>query len=160
MNPLNRREFLAAVAAAAALCSVCGVADVFADVPSTQPSDASTIVAIGQKSDYAQDGITTTWIKAPSKLIVVRHEGKIYALTSVCTHRGGMLFKRDGEMALECKRHHATFDVEGKVTAPPARIALARYAISADDSGNLSVDKSKTFAADQWNDPASFVAIA
>ena len=160
MNQLNRREFLAAVATAAALCSVCGGADLFADTPSTQPSTGSTVVAIGQKSDYAEDGITTTWIKAPSRIIVVRHEGKIYALTSVCTHRGGMLFERPDKMSLECHKHHATFGIEGNVTAPPAKVALMRFGISVDDSGALSVDKSKKFTQDQWSDPASFVSVS
>ena len=157
MNQLNRREFVAAVACAACLCGIGGAANVLAD--DTTPSTAPTTLDAGPKSDYAQDGITTTWMKMPYRIAMVRHEGKIYALTTVCTHRGGTLHEAPDGDSFVCPRHGATFDIDGNVTGKPAKRPLTRYAISVDTNGHIIVDTTTSFTSDQWDDPASFVKV-
>jgi cytochrome b6-f complex iron-sulfur subunit len=157
MNQLNRREFVTAVACAACLCGLGNAAKALADdaMPATTPSTLDA----GPKSNYAQDGITTTWMKPPYLVALVRHDGKIYALTTVCTHRGGHLREADDHASFVCPRHGATFDIDGNVTGRPAKKPLVRYAISVDANGHIIVDPSTSFTPDQWDDPASFVKV-
>jgi nitrite reductase/ring-hydroxylating ferredoxin subunit len=161
MKELNRREFVAAAACAACLLGMGGLGGDFshalADEPSTQPGST---LDVGAKSDYAKDGITTTWIGQPNRVIVIRHEGKIYASTSICPHRQVTIVEGADHNSFECPRHHSKFDIDGNVTQGPAKKALVRYAISVDANGHLIVDKSKKFTDTQWDDPASFVAVS
>ena len=153
MSEMNRREFVAAVACAACLCGMGGMENLLAD-DTTQPS---TTLDAGAKSDYAKDGITTTWIGQPNRVIIIRHGGKIYASTSVCPHRQVTINEGADNNSFECPRHHSKFDIDGNVTQGPAKKALVRYAISVDANGHLIVDKSQKFTDTQWDDPASFV---
>jgi nitrite reductase/ring-hydroxylating ferredoxin subunit len=155
MKQVNRREFVAAVACAACLCGLGGAAEALADAPSTAPSTLD----VGPKSDYSTDGITATWMKAPNKVAVIRHDGKIYACTTICTHRGGTINKSPDNVSFTCPRHHATYDIEGNITHGPAKVALVHYGVSVDANGHILVDKSKSFTADQWDDASSFVKV-
>jgi cytochrome b6-f complex iron-sulfur subunit len=164
MNDLNRREFVAAVACAACLCGLGGATKALAQdmgggAPAEPATTPSTLDA-GLKSDYAQDGITKTWMKAPNHAAIVRHQGKIFALTTVCTHRGGTLREADDQVSFKCPRHGATFDIDGNVTGPPAKRPLTRYAISVDSNGHVIVDLTTSYTSDQWSDPASFIAVS
>jgi len=155
MNQLNRREFVAAVACAACLCGLGDAANLFADDATTAPSTLD----VGPKSDYTADGITTTWMKVPTRVAVIRHDGKIYACTTLCTHKRGTLKEAPDGESFKCPNHGATFDIEGNVTKGPAKKPLVRYAVSVDNNGHVIVDKSTSFTAEQWNDPASFVKV-
>jgi nitrite reductase/ring-hydroxylating ferredoxin subunit len=157
MKELNRREFVAAAACTACLLGLGDFSHVLADEPSTQPGGG---LDVGAKSDYSKDGITTTWIGQPNRVIVIRHDGKIYASTSICPHRQVTINEAADHNSFECPRHHSEFDIEGKVTKGPAKKSLVRYGISVDANGHLIVDKSKKFSDDQWDDPASFVAVS
>lgn len=157
MTQLNRREFVTAVACAACLCGLGSSAELLADdSPATAPS---TLLDVGAKSDYATDGITSTWMALPNRVAVVRQAGRIYASTTVCTHRGGTLKWHPDLDTYICPRHGAHFDIQGNVTKGPARTPLMRYAISVDANGHLIVDKSQSFTSDQWDLPASFVKV-
>ena len=159
MTQLNRREFVTAVACAACLCGLGSSAELLADDSPAAATAPSTTIDIGLKSDYAAEGITSTWMKLPNRIAVVRHDGKIYASTTVCTHRGGTLNWKPDLDSYVCPRHGAKFDIVGQVTKGPAKTPLLRYAISADANGHLIVDKSQSFTSDQWDDPASFVKV-
>lgn len=163
MNELNRREFVAAVACAACMCGLGGAAKALADDmggATTMPATTPSTLDAGLKSDYAQDGITQTWMKAPYRIAIVRDKGKIFALTMVCTHRGGTLREADDGVSFKCPRHGATFDMDGHVTGKPAKRPLSRYAISVDGNGHIIVDTTTSFTMDQWDDPASFIAVS
>ena len=159
MNPMNRREFVAAVACAACLCGLGDAANLLADDATTAPATAPTTLDVGPKSNYTADGITTTWMKPPNRVAVIRHDGKIYACTTICTHKGGTLNEGADGNSFKCPNHGAMFDIEGNVTHKPARRPLIRYAVSVDSSGHVIVDKTTSFTAAQWSDPASFVKI-
>ncbi|MCX6348079.1 MAG: Rieske (2Fe-2S) protein [Candidatus Aureabacteria bacterium] len=66
---------------------------------------------------------TVTHLIIQEAFIVSDREG-IYALSSICTHQGGPIFKTDKNDAFVCKRHHARFDLEGNVVRGPATRAL------------------------------------
>ena len=157
MKEMNRREFVAAVACAACLCGLGDMDKVLADdAASTQPS---TTLDVGAKSDYSADGITTTWIGQPNRVIVIRHNGKIYACTSICPHRQVTIKEGTDNNSFECPRHHSKFDIDGNVTQGPAKRGLVRYAIAVDGNGHLIVDKSQKFESDQYDNPAGFVKV-
>ncbi|HEX4053175.1 MAG TPA: Rieske (2Fe-2S) protein [Tepidisphaeraceae bacterium] len=155
MDQLNRREFVAAVACAACLCGLGSTANLLADDSTAAPSTLDA----GPKSDYSADGITPTWMPAPNKVAIIRHEGKIYACTSVCTHHGVTINEADDKDSFICPKHHSRFNIDGIVTRGPARKPLKRYAISVDANGHIIVDKSTSFDKDQWDDPKSFVKV-
>lgn len=155
MDQLNRREFVAAVACAACLCGLASTTQLLGDDSTAAPSTLD----VGPKSDYSADGITPAWMPAPNKVAIIRDEGKIYASTTVCTHRGVTINEADNKDGFICPKHHSTFDIDGNVTRGPAKKPLKRYAISVDDKGHIMVDKSTSFGADQWDDPKSFVKV-
>lgn len=157
MDQLNRREFVVAAAACAAcLCGLGSAAELLADDSTTAPS----ILDAGPKSDYSADGITPTWMPAPTKVAIIRHEGRIYACTTICPHRGFTINEAPDKDSFICPKHHSTFDIDGDVTRGPARKPLKRYAISVNADGHIIVDKSISFPTeDQWDDPKSFIKV-
>ncbi len=64
-------------------------------------------------------------------VLVVRHQGQLFALGATCTHYGGPLI--DGRLVegqLRCPWHHACFDVStGDAAGPPALNALPRWRV-------------------------------
>jgi cytochrome b6-f complex iron-sulfur subunit len=158
MNQLNRRQFVAAVACAACMCGLGGCAMDGAGKVLADDAAPSTL-DIGPKSDYVADGITATWMPAPTKVAVIRHDGKIYACTTICPHKGVTINEADDKTSFICPKHHSRFDIEGDVTHGPARRPLDRFAISVDAAGHIIVDKSQSFGPDQWNDPKSFIKV-
>jgi nitrite reductase/ring-hydroxylating ferredoxin subunit len=152
-SELNRRELLTAAAAAACLCCLGDPSKLLADTTS-----GPTLLDVGPKAGYVADGITTTWM-AFNKVAVIRHSGKLYACTDICTHRGATIKSPDGQ-SFECPRHHAKYDINGNVTQGPAKRSLNRFAISVDANGHVIVDKSTQFDPDHWDDPASFIVMS
>jgi nitrite reductase/ring-hydroxylating ferredoxin subunit len=164
---MNRRELLTTAAmATAAACLAClgnapnalAQANLGVDLDAgTQPSTQPALVDVGLKSDYTTDGITSTWISS-HKLAVVRHAGKLFALTAICPHRHALI-EADTPTTFLCPRHNSQFDIDGNVTHGPAKIGLVHYAISVADNGHVMVDKSKKFGHDQYANPACFIAL-
>jgi nitrite reductase/ring-hydroxylating ferredoxin subunit len=156
---LNRRAFLAT---AAAITCACALDCPFA-LAADEKEDAGP-VDVGTLADYAKDGPYDKFAKKPTSLLVIREGGKLYAPTSICTHKKSNLKVEDGEIV--CPKHDSPFDNQG-VPKPktkdgddtPAKKPLVRYAISKNDAGRLIVDKSRTFDKGQWEDPASFVKV-
>lgn len=153
---LDRRDLLkkaAVVAAAAGACLCCG------PVGSALADDTASAAGldVGPLSDYAKDGIVNKFEK-PNKVLIVRTDGRLFAETSVCTHKGCSLTARD-DQTLYCRCHGSVFTVHGTVDTGPAQRSLARYAISLNDDKHVIVDKSTQFTEKQWDDPKSFIPI-
>jgi nitrite reductase/ring-hydroxylating ferredoxin subunit len=151
MADLNRRDFVAATAGSVALV-VLGSQQILAH----PAEDAKTTVNIGKPADYAAGAFSDKFAKS-DKVLVARVGDRIYALTAVCPHRKGTLGVKDGEF--RCPRHGSLFSADGKVIKGPAKVPLVRHGIALDGSGNLIVDKSRTFEEDKWNDPAAYYTV-
>jgi Rieske Fe-S protein len=154
----NRRDFVAVAAAAAAgLGALSGLTGLPAALgqATTQPSAASGL-DVGAKSDYTKDGVTTTWEKE-HKLLVVRLNGRIYAMTSKCTHRGCPL--DDAGDHLNCPCHNSDFTYAGEVIDGPAKKGLDHFGITVNEAGHLIVDVTKKFPQAKWDDAASYVTV-
>ena len=69
---------------------------------------------------------------------IVRREGKLSAISSVCTHRHVTLTAKH-DCTFYCKRHGSLFDANGHVTKGPANKDLPLLALSTDGAGHLLV---------------------
>jgi len=154
MDHLNRREVLIAAATAACACTLAQTGLI-----SGQATTAPTAIDVGPQSNFSKDGITTTWAKT-NRICIIRHDGRIYAPSATCTHKGCVVRANATQDGLACPCHHATYDITGQVTRGPAKVALEHYAISVDSNRHIMVDKSRHFYQDQWTDPASFIQVA
>ena len=154
MSSLNRREFVVlAASAAACACAVCGGADEVRAAPK-----AGAKVDVGTLGDYPADVVSDKFLKAPSKLLVVRSGDRVYAMNGTCTHKACVVKLKDG--VIKCPCHGSQFSAQGTATDGPAKASLFRYKIAQNEQGRLIVDKSKQFGERQWDDPASFVTVA
>jgi len=118
-------------------------------------------VDAGPLNKYAQYGVTDRWA-ASDGFFVVSRCGKLYAVSSHCTHKRVQLVIAKGERdgGFKCPRHGSTFDPAGHVTKAPARKALPRFGIRVNDAGHIIVDPSVQFGEKDWNNPACSVSTA
>jgi nitrite reductase/ring-hydroxylating ferredoxin subunit len=155
MSNMSRRDFLMTAAATAAVISLPVLQGYADDAPPSIPAKpAGKPVNIGALSSFDKDGITDKWAKS-DKFFVIRQDAKLYAVTSICTHRGFQLISRGQD--LYCTKHKSDFSIEGTVTGGPAKSSLPRYAISLNDKKEVLVDKSKSFKEVQWSTAGSFI---
>jgi cytochrome b6-f complex iron-sulfur subunit len=161
---LNRRNFVVAAAAATAglgILGACGgLPQACGQAATSQPATPPEPVDVGVKTDYTTDGATMTWVKT-NHIIVMCEEGKIYAMTSRCTHKHCDLQVSDDASGLHCHCHNSDFNYDGTVIKGPATRGgpLVRYGVAVNDGGHIIVDPTKQFPQDQWTDPASFIAL-
>lgn len=154
-DDLNRRSFLAACAA----CATCPVAIwAAADAPARKDGDRSSKepVDAGKLSDYPKDGVYDKFAKDEG-FFIVREKDRLFAPSSHCTHRATAIAMKGEEFV--CPKHGARFTRQGIVTRGPAKRPLPRYAIAVDDDGKITVDPSKTFDKDKWDDKSSYVPV-
>src|SRR5437868_824261 len=168
-DEMNRRQFVslgvAAIAATAACGACCGLAHAEEQHsatggggPTTGPSSpfAKTPVDVGAKTDYASDGPYDKFNRS-HRVLIIRHDGKIYAPTATCTHKNAVLKVKDG--ALVCPSHGSKFSLEGTHTKGPAKASLYRYAISTNDQGHLIVDRAKQFPEKEWDNEGASIKV-
>ena len=154
MSELNRRDFV--VAAIGAVCAgcMCEFAEGAAP-PSSQSGQMSGTVDIGTKADYPKDGFISDKFIKSNQVVVAREDGKIYAMTAICTHRRATVSVKGAEIV--CAKHGSHFSGMGTPTKGPAKISLMHFAIK-EEKGRLIVDKSKQFEEKKWDDPAASVS--
>ena len=133
-QPIERREFLALTVGAIAAGALSGCAANPAQ-PGANPPSSDQIDA-GPAADYANDGVYTAF--ADRGFFIVRREGELLALSSLCTHRTCHL-RAEPDKSFFCPCHGSRFDSTGQVTRSPATRDLPRYATRIDDRGHLIV---------------------
>ncbi len=107
-------------------------------------------------SNFSKDGITDTW-RWQHKFFIIHEDGRIYAMTAICSHKHNTLRLKDGHIV--CPSHGSHFSDAGIPTKGPARLPLCRYGISQDASGHLIVDKSRRFEEKEWDQPGAFIPV-
>jgi cytochrome b6-f complex iron-sulfur subunit len=92
---------------------------------------------------------------------VVRHEGKIYALSTTCTHLGCTPNWLESAAKFKCPCHGSGFYITGINFEGPAPRPLERWALAVGDDGQIVVDKSKKFQQErgEWSNPESFITV-
>ena len=154
MSDPTRREFVTTSVLVAGACLICPECTEAADPPA---STANTVDA-GAIADYAKDGVFDKFAKKDKgAVLLIRQDGKLYAPTSICTHKNCALKVKEG--VLTCPCHGSKYSNEGAPNKGPAKKSLARYAISKDDKGHVVVDKTKKFEQDAWGDEAAFIKL-
>lgn len=92
---------------------------------------------------------------------IVRHDGKIYALSTTCTHLGCTPNWLEREQKFKCPCHGSGFYISGINFEGPAPRPLERWAVSIGDDGQLVVDKSRKFQYErgEWTNPESYIKV-
>ena len=128
-------------------------------VPKLTKEPPSTFRA-GKISDYPEPGVYTTYKDGQNVWIVHLHEGKLVALSTICTHLGCIPNWLTADQKYKCPCHGSGFYMDGVNFEGPAPRPLERLALSLDGE-NLVVDKSKKFRQElgQWEDAKSYVFV-
>jgi len=152
MSELSRRTF---VIASSALVLGCAACESHADpVTDAKPID------LGDVKDFDKDGVFDKFAKT-KKVLIVRDNGKLYAVSSICTHKScGIKPEAVTGGGLKCPCHGSSFSSLGEVKKGPAKQSLMHLAISVNDQKHVIVDPSKRFDKEHWNDTAAVVHIA
>jgi cytochrome b6-f complex iron-sulfur subunit len=92
---------------------------------------------------------------------IVKHDGKIYALSTTCTHLGCTPNWLEREQKFKCPCHGSGFYITGINFEGPAPRPLERWAVSIGDDGQIVVDKSKKFQYErgEWINPESYIKV-
>lgn len=125
----------------------------FPNVSSEPPSQ----VKVGFKDQY-EDGQVVDRFK-DQNFWVVRYGGKIYALSTTCTHLGCTPNWLEREQKFKCPCHGSGFKITGINFEGPAPRPLERWGISISEDGQILVDKSKKFQEErgEWLNPESYI---
>lgn len=159
MADLNRRDFLAAAAAMAATCALCGsLAEADDDQKWITAKDLpAEKFDAGKPDDYPKDSGSDKFYE-DHQVLIAHKDGKIIALTAICPHKKALVKLADnGEFV--CPRHGSRFTLEGDPTHKPnstklgpAHDPLVHYAIRINDDHHIIVDTGTKFDKDHWND--------
>jgi Rieske Fe-S protein len=153
MTDPTRRDVLLIAAAAACACAGCPLLSVAAPARTTGAVDA------GPLEHFTAEGVTDRFA-AGDGFFLVHRDGRLYAVSSHCTHKIVALVVAKGDAGFKCPRHGSTFDAAGHVSKSPARKPLPRFAIRVNAAGHVIVDPGKSFAEKDWDDSSAFVKAA
>ena len=103
--------------------------------------DSTTEVMIGKDSDFVNGELYEVPVGDDKHVLVSRHEGKLYAVGSKCSHYGYPLAKGvKCENEVVCPLHDATFDIKtGKPIRGPGLDAIPTYPVRISRSGEVFV---------------------
>jgi cytochrome b6-f complex iron-sulfur subunit len=92
---------------------------------------------------------------------IVKHDGKLYALSTTCTHLGCTPNWLEREQKFKCPCHGSGFYITGINFEGPAPRPLERWAVSIGDDGQIVVDKSRKFQYErgEWTNPESYIKV-
>jgi cytochrome b6-f complex iron-sulfur subunit len=159
---INRREFfsylslgwIAFTAAAGGL-----VAFVFRYLyPNVVFEPAMDFIA-GRPDEYDK-GVDERW-KNVYGVWIYKEDGKIVALSNICTHLGCVPTWLPAERKFKCPCHGSGFYASGINFEGPAPRPLERFKISLNPAGLIVVDKTKIFRYEkgEWSYPDSFISV-
>lgn len=125
-------------------------------------ADQRRKVRIGRPAEFAADSVDPRFAASLGVWIVcetIREGRRFTALRTRCTHLGCITTWRPAERMFKCPCHGSGFRFDGINVEGPAPRPLERCAIALNAEGELEVDLSRTFRAEQgqWTDPASFL---
>lgn len=122
-------------------------------------SEPPNRVKVGDPKNFEEGKVVDTF--KDKNFWIVRYQGKIFALSTTCTHLGCTPNWLEADQKFKCPCHGSGFYITGINFEGPAPRPLERWAISVGDDGQLVVDKSRKFQEElnQWDNPDSFVKI-
>jgi cytochrome b6-f complex iron-sulfur subunit len=127
----------------------------FPNVLSEPPSK----IKVGFPSDFEEGKVTDRFKEKHAW--VVKNGGKIYALSTTCTHLGCTPNWLEREQKFKCPCHGSGFYISGINFEGPAPRPLERWAVSLGDDGQIVVDMSRKFQQErgEWTNPESFIKV-
>ena len=126
---LSRRQFLLLTAGFVAGCQAVNNGGHSAAGP-------VRVVNAGPVAGYAADGVYARF--RDLGFFVVRRDGKLFALSSICTHRKCKVVA-EPDRSFYCPCHGSEFDPAGHVTEGPARRDLPVLPSAVNEQGELVV---------------------
>jgi nitrite reductase/ring-hydroxylating ferredoxin subunit len=155
MPEVNRREFITAATVAAAGIALFGGCPGLCLAARGRATPGKTDA--GPLADFKADGVFDKFANT-NDFFVIRENGKLFAVSALCTHQGEHLRAKQTEFF--CPKHDSTFAFDGEVKpGNKARRSLPRHAISLDDKSHVIVDTTQSFEEKRWDDPASFIKL-
>ncbi len=159
---LNRREFFSFitvgwVAFASAAAGLASLAFRYT-YPNVVFEPEMDFIA-GFPTDY-EEGVDERW-KNGFGVWMVKQEGKLVALSNICTHLGCVPNWLPAELKFKCPCHGSGYYMNGVNFEGPAPRPLERYGISLTPNGTIKVDKTKIYRYEkgQWDHPNSFINV-
>jgi cytochrome b6-f complex iron-sulfur subunit len=122
-------------------------------------SEPPSKVKVGFQDTY-DDGKVVERYK-DQNMWIIKADGKIYALSTTCTHLGCTPNWLEKEAKFKCPCHGSGFYMSGINFEGPAPRPLERWGISVGDDGQIVVDKSKKFQQErgEWSSPESYIKV-
>jgi cytochrome b6-f complex iron-sulfur subunit len=116
-------------------------------------------VKVGLPENYEEGKVIEKF--KDQNMWIVRHDGKIYALSTTCTHLGCTPNWLESAAKFKCPCHGSGFYITGINFEGPAPRPLERWAVGIGDDGQIVVDKSKKFQQErgEWSNPESFIIV-
>jgi len=113
----------------------------------------------GRPEDF-DEGVDERWKKIHG-VWVIKIEGRIAALSNICTHLGCIPNWLPGERKFKCPCHGSGYYTSGINFEGPAPRPLERYKVSMTPQGTIKVDKTKVFRYEkgQWDNPNSYIEV-
>ena len=159
---LNRREFLSFLSLGwitftAACAGLASLAFRFS-YPNVNFEPEMDFLA-GRPEDY-EEGVDERW-KNGFGVWVYKNEGKLVALSNICTHLGCIPTWLPAELKFKCPCHGSGYYPNGINFEGPAPRTLERYNISLTPEGLVKIDKTKIYRYEkgQWELPGSFLDV-
>ena len=159
---LNRREFFSWVsvgwiAFTAGVANLATLAFRFS-YPNVNFEPEMDFIA-GFPEDY-EEGVDERW-KNGFGVWMVKQEGKLVALSNICTHLGCIPNWMPSDLKFKCPCHGSGYYMNGINFEGPAPRPLERYKISMTPAGTIKVDKTKIYRQEkgQWDHPDSFLEV-
>src|SRR5947209_6473836 len=122
-------------------------------------SEPPSKVKVGEPRNFEEGKVVESF--KDRGMWIVRYEGKIYALSTTCTHLGCTPNWLEADKKFKCPCHGSGFYITGINFEGPAPRPLERWALGVGDDGQIVVDKSKKFQRElgQWDNPESFIKV-
>lgn len=116
-------------------------------------------VLIGPPESFSEG--VNEGLKMTQGIWVVKKEGKIFALSNICTHLGCIPNWTPNTQTFECPCHGSGYYISGINFKGPAPRPLERYGIKQLPDGNIQVQKNRVFRYEkgQWDLEGSFLKV-
>jgi cytochrome b6-f complex iron-sulfur subunit len=129
---MNRRTFLAGGVQTCGIAAVAAGGYITARFLTPIPDWSEEDVEIREEELKPGDAVLVMHKGKPA-LVLRDPEGRLHALSAVCTHLGCLVKWDAGQQKIVCPCHDATFAIGGEVLSGPAPEALPRIPIGIKD---------------------------
>ena len=161
---INRREFFSYMtvgwaALTASMTALVAMATRFS-FPNVNFEPQMKFVA-GRPDEY-DEGVVDERYKSRFGVWMVKKDGQLVALSSICTHLGCIPNWLPAEGKFKCPCHGSGFYMDGINCEGPAPRPLERFKIYLSSDGKIVVDKTKTFRAErgEWDNSLSYISVS